>query len=129
MEKIAVIVPFYNDEKYFKECVDSVLSQDYDDFVLVLVNDGSSDGCYDMAKQYIKSDSRIVLMTSDNRGIGCARNLGLEYVCGEHLSDEIISEDGMHCVIKPRVDTLVPFADFTYNSTITNIGGGDIRTF
>ena len=56
---ISIVVPVYNVEKYLKECLDSICSQTYNNFELILVNDGSTDNSYEICKTFVEKDSRI----------------------------------------------------------------------
>lgn len=78
--KVAVIVPVFNSEKYLNQCVDSILNQSYKEFILVVVNDGSTDGSCDILNSYEKKDARVVLLSQKNQGVAKARNAGLEFV-------------------------------------------------
>lgn len=89
---ISVIVPIFNVEKYLRECIDSILTQDYDNFELILVNDGSRDSSLDICKEYLK-DSRVLLVTKPNGGLSSARNMGTELVKNTRLRNFI---DGAH---------------------------------
>lgn len=83
---ISVIVPVYNVEKYLRKCVDSILNQTYADFELLLVDDGSTDGCPQICDEYAASDSRVRVIHKTNGGLISARNEGIlaargDYVC------------------------------------------------
>ena len=83
---ISVIVPVYNVEKYLRRCVDSILNQTYSDFELLLVDDGSPDGCPQICDDYAACDSRVRVIHKPNGGLISARNAGIlaargEYVC------------------------------------------------
>ena len=80
--KVAVIIPFYNVEKYLSECLDSVINQSYKNLSIILVDDGSSDKSADIALDYFKRDSRISLLYKANGGQGSDRNVALEYLDG-----------------------------------------------
>lgn len=83
---ISVIVPVYNVEEYLRRCVDSILSQTYVDFEMILVNDGSRDSSGRICDDYAELDSRIRVIHKANGGIGSARNAGLEIAKGEYIS-------------------------------------------
>lgn len=75
---ISVVLPFYNAERYLREAVDSILTQTFTDFELILVNDGSTDGSGDICREYSKSDPRIVLIDCPtNGGVVTAANAGI----------------------------------------------------
>ena len=78
MEKIAVVVPVFNVEQYLRRCVDSILSQSLNDFVLVLVDDGSTDGSRAICDEYCARDGRIRLIRQGNAGQSAARNAALD---------------------------------------------------
>lgn len=75
MPKISIIVPIYNVEKYLKRCIDSILNQTFKDFELILVNDGSTDSCENICKEYMVKDKRLSYIYQNNRGVSEARNL------------------------------------------------------
>ena len=83
MKKISVIVPIYNSEKYISNCIDSILSQEYKDFELLLINDGSTDNTINIINSY--NDGRIKIYNQENKGAGSARNLGLKYATGKYI--------------------------------------------
>ena len=66
--KVSIIVPVYNAENYLRRCVDSILSQTYKDFELILVNDGSTDGSQTICEDYARSDNRISVIKKENGG-------------------------------------------------------------
>ncbi|GEN76168.1 glycosyltransferase family 2 protein [Chryseobacterium hagamense] len=94
---LSIIVPIYNVEMYLKECIDSILNQDFNDFELILVNDGSPDNCGEICDNYALLDNRIKVIHKVNGGLSSARNSGIEIARGEYLSfidsDDFISED------------------------------------
>ena len=82
MPQISVIVPVYKVEKYLKRCVDSILSQTFTDFELILVDDGSPDGCPQICDQYAQQDDRVYVIHQQNGGLSAARNAGIDWICG-----------------------------------------------
>lgn len=94
---ISVIVPVYNSEKYLKNCIDSVFSQTYQNWELVLVDDGSSDASGEICDYYSRSDKRVKVIHQNNAGVSAARNTGIETACGQYImfidSDDSITED------------------------------------
>lgn len=83
---ISVIVPVYNVEKYLDRCVQSILHQTYQDFELILVDDGSTDKSGEMCNQYAKQDKRVRVIHQENRGLSGARNAGLEKCNGNYIT-------------------------------------------
>ena len=86
MPKISIIVPVYNTEKYLHRCVDSILSQTFTDFELLLINDGSTDNSASVCDEYVRMDSRVRVFHKKNGGVSSARNLGLDYALGEWIT-------------------------------------------
>lgn len=84
--KISIIVPVYNVQEYLNECVNSVLKQSYENLELILVDDGSTDGCSTMCDEFAIKDARVRVIHKPNGGLSDARNIGLlqakgKYVC------------------------------------------------
>ena len=87
MDLISIIVPVYKVEKYLSRCLDSVLSQTYTDFEVILVDDCSPDSSGAICDEYAKKDKRIkVIHLEKNGGASAARNLGLETCKGKYIS-------------------------------------------
>lgn len=97
MAKLSIIVPVYNVEKYLKECIDSILNQKFQDFELILVNDGSTDLSGKICDEYSKKDNRIEVIHKANGGLSSARNEGIEKAKGVYIgfvdSDDWINEN------------------------------------
>lgn len=105
MEKISVIIPIYNVEKYLKRCLDSVLKQTYQNIEIILIDDGSTDTSGLIADEYSKQYKNINVVHKRNEGIGQTRNLGIQMAKGEYIlfvdSDDYIDEnmiEQMHLV-------------------------------
>lgn len=99
MAEISVIVPLYNTEKLLPRCLDSILSQTFSDFEIVLVDDGSTDGSGALCDRYAEKDSRIHVIHQSNSGVGVARNTGLDWVMTESDSRWLCfvdSDDWVH---------------------------------
>ena len=84
--KISIICPVYNVEKYLPRCIDSILSQSFKDFELLLVDDGSLDNSGNICDEYANNDDRIRVFHKKNGGVSSARNFGLKHACGEWIS-------------------------------------------
>jgi glycosyltransferase involved in cell wall biosynthesis len=84
--KISVVIPVYNVEKYIKECLDSVINQTYKNLQIILVDDGSTDNSGEICDEYASKDNRITVIHQENQGAGAAKNSGIELATGEYLS-------------------------------------------
>lgn len=83
---ISVIVPIYKVEDYLRRCVDSLLGQTYREFELILVDDGSPDGCGTICDAYAAKDPRVRVIHKENGGLSDARNAGLEIAQGDYIA-------------------------------------------
>lgn len=96
---ISVVVPVYNVEAYLERCLDSLLSQSYENLEIILIDDGSSDKSGLICDAYAQKDSRIVVVHQKNGGVAEARNAGLRRVHGEYLlqvdPDDYLSKDAV----------------------------------
>ena len=92
---ISVIVPVYKVEKYLRQCLDSLAAQTLDDIEIIIVDDGSPDGCPAMCDAWAEKDERIKVIHKPNGGLSSARNAGLVKASGEYVffldSDDTIS--------------------------------------
>ena len=95
--EISIIVPVYQVEKYLNECIDSILAQTFTDFELILVEDGSPDGCPALCDAAAAKDARIRVLHQKNGGLSAARNAGLDVARGEWIgfvdSDDYIAPE------------------------------------
>lgn len=82
---ISIIVPIYNVELFLPKCIESLLIQTYQDLEVILVDDGSLDGCAQICDSYQKKDPRIVVIHQPNRGVSAARNAGLAIARGDYI--------------------------------------------
>lgn len=82
---ISVIVPVYNVERYLHQCVQSILKQSYENFELILVDDGSPDGCGAICDEYAGKDKRVKAVHKTNGGLSSARNAGLDIAKGKYI--------------------------------------------
>lgn len=94
--KVSVIVPVYNTEKYLKNCIDSLLKQNFDDYEIIVINDLSPGNAEEIINSY--NDKKIVyIKNKTNKGIGYNRNLGIKKAKGEYVcfidSDDYVRED------------------------------------
>ncbi len=102
---ISIIIPVYNVEKYLRRCVDSVLNQTYKDIEVVLVDDGSPDGCPSICDEYARKDKRVTVIHKPNGGLSSARNAALDSeLRGKYVafldSDDWFEDDTIEYCIK-----------------------------
>ncbi len=83
---ISIILPVYNGEKTVLRCAESVLAQDFDDFELIIVDDGSQDGTFDLLNRAYGSEERVKIIRKPNGGVSSARNKGLDCALGEWIT-------------------------------------------
>lgn len=95
--KFSIIVPVYNVEKYIRKCLESILNQSYNNFEVIVVNDGSLDNSQAIIDEYTSRDERFQSYIKKNGGLSDARNYGLQHVTGDYLlfvdSDDYIAKD------------------------------------
>ncbi|MBS4212689.1 glycosyltransferase [Neobacillus rhizophilus] len=94
-EKISVIVPVYNVEKYLSKCINSIINQTYTNLEIILVDDGSTDNSGDICDCYASKDTRIKVIHKENGGLSDARNMGLGVATGGYVNF-IDSDDYIH---------------------------------
>lgn len=96
---ISIIIPVYNTELYLPACLDSILSQTFSDFEVLLVDDGSTDGSGAVCDAFAAKDCRVRVMHKENGGVSSARNLALEQAQGDWImfvdSDDALFPDGL----------------------------------
>ncbi|PJN89264.1 glycosyltransferase family 2 protein [Bacillus sp. mrc49] len=99
--KVSVIIPVYNVENYLERCLDSIINQTYNNLDIIIINDGSTDKSYSIAKSYANNDKRITLLNQKNQGQAKARNVGISICTGDYIlfvdSDDWIEKN---CVQK-----------------------------
>ena len=101
----SIIIPVYNVEKYLERCVSSVLSQSFDDYEIILVDDGSTDDSGFICDRLAIKDKRIKVFHKVNGGAASARNLGISNICGFYTlfldSDDLWeSRSALECIYK-----------------------------
>lgn len=99
MPAVTIIVPVYKVEQYLRECVDSILAQSFQDFELILVDDGSPDGCPAICDRYAQRDKRVKVIHKQNGGLSDARNAGIDWAMENSDSEWLTfvdSDDYLH---------------------------------
>ena len=104
MDKISIIVPVYNAQKYLKKCIDSIINQTYKNIEILLINDGSKDKSLKICKEYEKKDSRIIVIDKQNKGVSNTRNVGIKKSTGDYIvfidSDDCFELDAIETMYK-----------------------------
>jgi glycosyltransferase involved in cell wall biosynthesis len=97
MEKISIIAPVYQVEKYIGQCIESVINQTFKNFELILIDDGSKDKSGNICDEYAKRDKRIHVVHTENKGAASARNKGLDLATGKYIAfvdgDDYLAEN------------------------------------
>lgn len=100
---VSIIVPVYNAELYLNRCIDSILHQEYQNFELLLINDGSTDSSGKICDQYADNDTRIHVFHNDNSGVSSTRNFALDHCKGTYIqfldSDDWIPTDSTKLLV------------------------------
>ena len=101
---VSIIVPIYNAEQYLRRCVDSILNQEYTDYELLLVNDGSTDASGDICEEYGDQDPRVIVIQKENTGVSDSRNRAIDRARGKYLqfldSDDWITPDATRLFVR-----------------------------
>lgn len=107
---VSIIVPVYNTENYLKDCLNSLLSQTHQNIEILLVNDGSTDGSFQLCREYANKDKRIRLFNKENTGVSDSRNFALERAEGEYVcfvdSDDTVDTDFVAFLLKRMKDNM-----------------------
>lgn len=102
--KLSILIPAYNVEMLLPRCLDSIVSQLVDGVEVIIVDDGSTDHTFAVAKSYTEKYSNLVVLSKDNEGVGAARNMLLDHAQGEYIwfvdSDDYIEDGCMKFIIE-----------------------------
>jgi len=138
MNKVSVIIPVYNVEKYLRRALDSLLAQTHRDWEAILVDDGSTDGSGRIARQYCDRDRRFVLVRQENQGQGVARNNALKTASGDYVMyldpDDSFHPQAMEICVAAAERDGSDMVTFTYdhlyrflNKCAHRLGLGDVK--
>ena len=123
MLKFSIIIPFYQvPEKYFKQCLDSIMAQTYLNYELILISDGADENSLSVARKYKAIDDRIKIIEQKNQGVSTARNHGIDVSAGDWIM--FIDADDW---IEP--DTLEKFSNYIFQTEADYIFGGFYKEF
>ena len=118
MAKISIIIPVYNVEKYIRACLDSILNQTFQDFEVILVDDGTPDNSGAICDEYAAADSRFKVFHKKNGGVSSARNLGIEKASGEWITfvdaDDTISQNCLDICYQHIIENNIDLLQFNF---------------
>lgn len=123
--KLSIIVPAYNVEEYISECLDSLLNQDLraEDYEIIIVNDGSTDGTLQIAEEYERNNATVRLFSQENKGLSEARNRGLEIAKGEYIffvdSDDLVVNRSLKEILDYTIKQDLDFFGFGFRNINT----------
>ena len=141
--KISVIIPVYNtDHGYLRDCLTSLMTQDFTDFEVIAVNDGSVNGCDRVLKEFAERYDSMVFVDQENGGTSVARNTGLEKASGDYImfvdADDFVSPGCLRTVYEAmeeilpdlkvyvtdgNTQTLLPLDSFSGSPTVSDAAG------
>lgn len=130
VQKVSVLVPIYNVEKYLRQCLESLVNQTLQEIEIICLNDGSTDGSLAIIKEFAERDDRIVIVDKENSGYGDSMNQGLEKARGEYVaiveSDDFIDLDALEklYMLATTYDVEVVRANYYFNK-----GGKDKKNY
>lgn len=115
---VSCIIPVYNTEKYLHRCIESVLTQTFTDWEMLLIDDGSTDASGSICDEYAVKDKRIRVFHKENGGISSARNLGLNYAQGEWIffvdSDDSLPKTSLESLLSRSSDANIIAGGFFF---------------
>lgn len=107
--RISIIIPCYNAEMYLEECIESVLNQNFEEIEIICVNDGSSDGTFNILNKYKSNNKITIIHHVSNSGAGAARNTGIDIASGEYLffidSDDLLIDNALSTLYELALNT------------------------
>lgn len=128
---ISIIIPIYNADKYLSDCIDSLLSQTYNNLEIILVDDGSTDNSGKICDDYAKKDKRIKVIHKQNGGVSSARNQGLDIAKGDYIAfvdpDDYVLPDMYKTLLRVIQNTNTDIV--ICGSTTTDIHGTTCKSY
>ena len=125
---LSIIIPVYNSEKYLKTCLDSVIYQNFKNFEVICINDGSKDNSLQILQEYAIKDNRIFVINQQNTGQGIARNRALAQAKGKYIlyldSDDWLEDEALEKIYDKLNDCPTDILIFNYN----RCDGDDTKT-
>ena len=124
MDKLSIVIPVYNTEKYLDDCLKSILNQSYKNIELIIVNDGSTDKSENIIKKYLKKSDKIKYKKIINSGVSVARNIGINMSTGKYIafvdSDDYIDKDMYLKMINKSIEDDSDIVTCAYNKIYPN---------
>lgn len=111
MPNVSIIMPVYNKANYLKKTFNALISQSYQDWEIIVINDGSTDESLEIIEKYMEKDSRIYCIKQNNRGVSVARNVGLSKASGEWIwfvdADDLPNQEFLQNVFSVKQDDAI----------------------
>ena len=133
MKKISIIIPVYNVEQYIKNCLESVINQTYDNWEIILIDDGSTDNSKAIYENIAIKNDKIKIFKQTNKGVSAARNLGIEKAQGDYIvfldADDWIEKKFLERMLEviENEDADIVQCNFYYANNRSNIERKHIR--
>lgn len=125
MRSFTIVIPIYNSENTLEKCIDSILGQTWEDFELLLIDDGSTDASAQICDDYAKKDDRIRIIHRGNKGLVSGRKLGAKEATGKYIafvdSDDWMEPDAFEKMMQPICEDST--TDLVITSMIMDRGG------
>lgn len=124
MPKVSIVVPVYNKEMYLRKTLDTILSQSFEDWELIVIDDGSTDSSWKIIQEYKKLDSRISAITQKNGGVSAARNAGIQMTTGEWIwfvdADDVPSDTFLANIFTEEISSNIDVIVGNYTKVSTD---------
>ena len=126
---VSIVVPVYNAQDYLTKCLDSLISQSYRRIEIIVVDDGSTDGCAAICDEYQRLDERIRIVHQANGGLSAARNTGIDAAVGDYLtfvdSDDYVSKEYVRRLPEALTENDADISVCEFNAFFINESGGE----
>lgn len=124
---VSVVLPVYNGDKYIKRAVDSILNQTYENFELIVINDGSKDGTLDILKSFEKKDKRVKVVSRENKGLIYTLNEGFSLAKGTYLARQDDDDFSYPCRLEKQVEFMESNSKYAMCGTAYNVVDEDFK--
>ena len=132
--RFSIIIPAYNAEAYLQRCLDSIFSQEFDDYEVIVINDGSTDGTAALLEEYASIHPNLQVLTQSNQGMATARNRGLDAAQGDYIlfvdsDDELMPHALSNLASQINGEDIIGFGSSIYNEETQTITHFQLSTF